>query len=247
MVYPIGLISLASKVTRCPKSEDESLAKTRIVEGEKVLFDHVLDDIATGRIESGTRLKIQDLAAAYDTSVNPVREVLRQLQGMGLVRILPNRGAMVPKTDANIIRDLFEVLSLFEPYFMQWFAEMATSDDIAYLSDIQDQIDGLTHEQKPEFSALDQKFHAHLCERHYNRRAVESWQSHRMAYIVFTRAIPLSPSRFEQAKVEHRDMIEACRVHDVESALRTLNRHILGAGEMMYRNFRVLEDPAKMR
>ncbi len=218
------------------------MAKTRIVEGEKALFDLVLDDIASGQIESGARLKIQDLASAYNTSVNPVREVLRQLQGMGLVRILPNRGAVVPKTDANIIRDLFEVLSLFEPYFMRWFAESATTKDIAYLSDVQDQIDALTHEQKQEFSALDQKFHAHICERHYNARAVESWRSHRMAYMVFTRSIPLSANRFTAAKAEHHEIIEACRVHDVDASLEALNRHIHGAGDMMYRNFRAMSE-----
>lgn len=216
------------------------MAKSKIIEGEKTLMDRVLDDIASGRIESGARLKIQDLATRYETSVNPVREVLRQLQGMGLVRILPNRGAIVPKTDAIIIRDLFEVLSLFEPYFMRWFAEMATAEDIAILTEIEDQIDRLSHEQKPEFSALDQKFHAHICERHYNTRAVESWRSHRVAYMIFTRPIPLSPKRFLQAKTEHREIIAACRDNDVERALEVLDRHIHGAGDMMYRNFRAM-------
>lgn len=218
------------------------MAKVRIAEGDKALFDLVLDDIASGKIEGGTRLKVQELANSYNTSVNPVREVLRQLQGMGLVKILPNRGAIVPKTDANVIRDLFEVLSLFEPYFMQWFAEAANEDDISYLTDIQRQIDVLTYEQKPEFSMLDQKFHTRICERHYNARAVESWKSHRMAYMVFTRPIPLSPNRFQQAKVEHWSMIDACKRHDINIALETLDQHLTGAGEMMYRNLRASED-----
>lgn len=218
------------------------MAKTRIAEGEKALFDLVLDDIASGKIEGGARLKVQELAETYDTSVNPVREVLRQLQGMGLVKILPNRGAIVPKTDANVIRDLFEVLSLFEPYFMQWFAEAANDEDIAYLTKIQCQIDLLSYTQKPEFAVLDQKFHARICERHYNSRAIESWQSHRMAYMVFTRPIPLSPNRFEQAKAEHWAMIEACQKHDVRTALEVLEQHITGAGEMMYRNLRASEN-----
>lgn len=217
------------------------MAKTRIADGEKALFDQVLDDIASGQIEGGTRLKVQELADTYKTSVNPVREVLRQLQGMGLVKILPNRGAEVPKADVNVIRDLFEVLSLFEPYFIQWFAEVASSDDISYLVDIQKQIDLLSYEDKPDFSLLDQKFHARICEGHYNERAVESWQSHRMAYMVFTRPIPLSPSRFEQAKAEHWALIDACQKHDVEEALRVLGHHLSGAGEMMYRNLRAHE------
>jgi len=214
------------------------MAKTQLKAGEKSLYDAVLDEIGSGKIIGGDRLKVQDLAARYGTSSNPVREVLRQLQGEGIVDILPNRGAVVRKVDADTLRDIFELLSLLEPYFIKWFAEIAQPDQIEEMERIQEKIEVLQIGDKRGFEDLDSKFHSVINDSHYNRRAVETWRNLRKALQVFVTKIPISPGRFSAIKAEHRKIIEACRDNNVEGALTACRLHLEGAGEQMYRQLR---------
>ena len=56
-------------------------------------------DIVSGALPAGCRLKTQELARRYGTSVNPVREALHQLNGEGFVVLSRNRGARVRELD----------------------------------------------------------------------------------------------------------------------------------------------------
>lgn len=215
------------------------MAKTRIVEGEKQLHERILEDITSGEIAGGSRLKVQELASKYGTSINPIREVLRQLQGQGIVEILPNRGAEVPTINADTLRDIFEILKLYEPYFVSWYAEQAHDDDIAELEQIQAQIERLPIESRVEFTKLDAKFHQIISHKHYNKRAIEAWASQRTALQVFSTRIPISRARYKQVFKEHRALIDAFRKNDVVTAVSVIDRHVIGAGENMYRQLRM--------
>lgn len=218
------------------------MAKTQIKAGEKSLYDIVLDEIGSGKIVGGDRLKVQDLADRYGTSSNPVREVLRQLQGEGIVDILPNRGAVVRKIDADTVRDIFEILSLLEPYFIKWFAEIAQPQQIDDMERIQAKIEALEIGDKRGFEDLDSQFHSIINDSHYNRRAVETWRNLRKALQVFVTKIPISPGRLSSVKTEHRDLIQACRDNNVQKALGACRLHLEGAGEQMYRQLRAGSD-----
>ncbi|EAU44744.1 GntR family transcriptional regulator, partial [Salipiger bermudensis] len=57
----------------------------------------IREDILSGRIAPGDRLKTAELAKQLGFSTMPLREALRKLEGEGLVAIEPNRGATVRK------------------------------------------------------------------------------------------------------------------------------------------------------
>lgn len=69
----------------------------------------IREDILSGRIAPGQRLKSAELAKQLGLSTMPLREALRKLEGEGLVAIEPNRGATVRKLDRSYITDLFEL------------------------------------------------------------------------------------------------------------------------------------------
>lgn len=70
--------------------------------------------IFQGRFRSGQRLVVQDLASAYQASPTPVREALLELASLGLVILLPNRGAIVQPFGPEEIREISEVRRLLE-------------------------------------------------------------------------------------------------------------------------------------
>src|SRR4051812_4729775 len=72
-------------------------------------LDAIRDAIVTGRLRPGERIKEIPLADELGFSRAPVRDALRLLERDGLVRLVPNRGAIVPALRAV---DVLEVYAL---------------------------------------------------------------------------------------------------------------------------------------
>jgi DNA-binding GntR family transcriptional regulator len=65
--------------------------------------------IIFGSIPPGAPLRLEELAAALDMSISPVREAIRHLETMGLAEHVPYRGARVTNIDATQMHDVYEV------------------------------------------------------------------------------------------------------------------------------------------
>jgi DNA-binding GntR family transcriptional regulator len=72
----------------------------------EAIVQMLLADIFQGRYRAGQRLVTQDLAERCGVSHTPIREALVALAGIGVVDLLPNRGAAVRRVG---VRDIHEV------------------------------------------------------------------------------------------------------------------------------------------
>jgi DNA-binding GntR family transcriptional regulator len=63
--------------------------------------------ILEGDLEPGRRLVERELVEAYDVARHTLRAALRRLEGEGLVRVEPNRGARVASLSADDLEALF--------------------------------------------------------------------------------------------------------------------------------------------
>lgn len=214
--------------------------KTGDEPGELPLYDAILDDIYDGRLAGGQRLKVSEIAERYGTSTSPVREVLRRMQGEGFVEIHPNRGATIKPTDAGSIQNIFEVLQMLEPYFVNWFADYAPPDLLDELEDIQARIHALPHSEQRAFRKLDFQFHEIFCRGHYNQTAAEIWRNLRTTLNVQAARLRISPARFESIKKEHDQLIEAFRANDPARADTVIRKHVDGSFVQMSQQIRAL-------
>ncbi|WP_171097679.1 MULTISPECIES: GntR family transcriptional regulator [unclassified Ruegeria] len=204
------------------------------------LYQAILDDISSGRLVGGQRLKISALADRFGVSASPVRETLRQMQGEGFVEIHPNRGATIKLADASTIQNIFEVLQLLEPYFVSWFAEHARPEDVARLSEIQEKIRTCGDGNMLKFRKLDLQFHSVICQHHYNDVAAETWKRLRTALNVHAAPLRISQGRLRNILKEHDDLIEAFRQNDPEQADRVIRTHVDGSFVQMSQQMRAL-------
>lgn len=78
------------------------------------LADALRARILDGALPGGERLREQALAGAYDVARHTVRAALRALEGEGLVRIEPNRGAAVTRLTPADIADLHAARTVVE-------------------------------------------------------------------------------------------------------------------------------------
>src|SRR3954462_9513037 len=74
----------------------------------------LLADVFQGRLRPGTHLVTQELATRFGVSHTPVREALISLAGIGIVDLLPNRGAAVRRIAAAEVREVCQVRRALE-------------------------------------------------------------------------------------------------------------------------------------
>jgi DNA-binding GntR family transcriptional regulator len=212
---------------------EEAISELQVVEGVEQapsVYELIREDIISGRLNPNERLKVAELADRYETSTNPVREALQQLRGEGFVVMEPNRGARVMPIDENFVRDIIEIEVLIEPALTRWFVSIANDADIVELEKIQAEIEKNNFEDRVKHGALDTKFHQFIYDRHYNRHAAELWWKHREILRAISRRFPTSLSRRNSVLKEHRDLIEAIRAQDADTAAAVVASHVQGSG-----------------
>jgi DNA-binding GntR family transcriptional regulator len=78
------------------------------------LVQSVLGEVLNGHWKPGQHLVGQELADRYGVSQTPIREALITLAGIGVVDLLPNRGAVVRNVSVREVREVCQVRRVLE-------------------------------------------------------------------------------------------------------------------------------------
>ncbi len=92
---------------REPLTCDHGLRRQAIVQS-------LLTDVFQGQLRAGRRLVTEELARRFGVSHTPIREALIALAGIGIVNLLPNRGAVVRAVTARDVREVCQVRRVLE-------------------------------------------------------------------------------------------------------------------------------------
>lgn len=211
---------LAFENNETPKNSDE-----------KSIYFSILNDISKGAFVSGDRLVTTQLAKRYSSSINPVREALKQLEGEGFVTFQKNSGARVAKFEYQNMRNVFEILQLLEPYFLEGFAAKISCSDIDVLRKILNAMKETKLEEYARFRELDTAFHWQMYKEHYNQEAVALWRSKKLVLQAFHANLPISANRFAKAIDEHQQLLSFLENGEAQKAKTMLEHHIKKGGE----------------
>jgi len=74
----------------------------------------ILQGVFEGRFTAGQRLVVQRLAEEFGVSPTPIREALVELAGIGIVDLLPNRGAVVRSLTRQDVDELCQIRRVLE-------------------------------------------------------------------------------------------------------------------------------------
>lgn len=78
------------------------------------VFQVIRTAIVRGVLPGGMPLRQDEISAALNVSHIPVREAFRQLEAQGLVRIYPNRGAIVTKLSRGEMANIMDTRIMLE-------------------------------------------------------------------------------------------------------------------------------------
>jgi DNA-binding GntR family transcriptional regulator len=79
-----------------------------------MIVESLLADVFGGGLRAGQHLVTQDLAERFGVSHTPIREALIALAGVGVIDLLPNRGAIVRQVTAKDVREVCQVRRVLE-------------------------------------------------------------------------------------------------------------------------------------
>jgi DNA-binding GntR family transcriptional regulator len=80
----------------------------------QAIVESLIRDVFQGRLRAGAHLGTQELAQRFGVSHTPVREALITLAGIGLIDLLPNRGAVVRRVTPTDVREVCQVRRVLE-------------------------------------------------------------------------------------------------------------------------------------
>jgi DNA-binding GntR family transcriptional regulator len=80
----------------------------------QAIVQSLIGDVFQGRLCAGAHLVTQELAQRFGVSHTPVREALVTLAGIGLIDLLPNRGAVVRRVTATDVVEVCHVRRVLE-------------------------------------------------------------------------------------------------------------------------------------
>lgn len=208
---------------------------------QRTLTDQVLvklhQAILSGQFPAGSWLRIQDLAQRFDTSSMPVREALRKLDSLGLVEVVPHRGARVTELTMDDLVDSYRARLGIETALVEFAARHFTAVDAADATDILRRHDSvLSGGDLEDARQAHTEFHFRIYQVSGSRWLIRSlgpvWQNCER----YRFASPDDEDARESSHKEHAEIVAACAANDVDRAQQAVRSHLEGALERIRRS-----------
>lgn len=191
----------------------------------EIIANQLREEIIQGWRGPGTPLVEMEIAAALNSSRNPVREALRRLEAEGYVESRRDRGAIVARPDPADINGLLQVRGVLEPLAARLAAEHRTEEQFARLAAIMAEAEeGLGAGNFSQLSALNSEFHLLIAESSANRSAA-SMISQLLAKVMWTYG-PAAAIRGPHSWKEHANIVAAIEHRDGDMAEALMKDHI---------------------
>lgn len=191
------------------------------------VFHKIEDAILNGQYSPGESLTELKLSAELGVSRTPVREALRQLELGGLVKMIPNKGAVVIGISEKDIEDIYTIRMAIEGLSARWAAQNITPEELKTMQELIELQD--FYASKGDILQvwhLDKSFHEQLYES-CRSRPLKYMLSSFHNYIQKARAASFKESgRTAKSIEEHRQIYLAIRDRDPDRAEKMASYHI---------------------
>ncbi|MBC7766232.1 MAG: GntR family transcriptional regulator [Hyphomonadaceae bacterium] len=206
-----------------PYEHDTSSLRARV-------FTAIEEGILSGRIAQGQSLIETKLSDELGVSRTPVREAIRQLELEGLVRIVPNKGAVALGISAQDIDDIYAIRMLIEGLAARWAVEKITHDEIDQLKESVDLFEFyVKRNDMGHLQEMDSRFHELIyeaCKSNPLRQTLTNFHH----YIKRARVVSFeSPGRAKKALDEHKAILNAIIARDSNKAEQLTCEHVRNA------------------
>ncbi len=193
----------------------------------EIVYEQLKLQILTGRITPGTRMMEVELADEMGVSRTPVREAIRKLEKEGLVTIEPRRGAYASDISVKDMVDTLEVREDLEGLAAALAAERMTEEQVEELIQITRKYsEAIKDNDTEKIIRYDEQFHKHIVACSGNKTLIQLSETVQELALRFRYLFYDDFSRYENMPVEHRQIIDAIKGGDADTARQTADIHV---------------------
>lgn len=189
-----------------------------------LIADALRSAIVQGKLHSGQTLRQDEIASEFHVSKIPVREALVQLQGEGLVDLIPNRGAVVSHLTLEEIAEIYTIRIALEPIALERAIPNASESDYLQAERILDQIDHV--EDLTLWAELNWEFHEALYRPANLPTLVQTAQTFHNNVARYLILNYLDREYLNKSQRQHREILALCRAGDARMACEKLCAHL---------------------
>jgi DNA-binding GntR family transcriptional regulator len=196
-------------------------------------LDYVKTQVLTGAFPGGELISEGEVATALGMSRTPVREAFLRLEAEGLLRLYPQRGALVVPVSPEEVRAVMEARLVLEQFAAAKVVRRGPAARAAAFDRLSTELErqrraGGTPDLH-DFLDSDRAFHSAIVEDAENSILTGFYASLRDRQMrMLGESAIRDPQRITTILDEHRGIAEAVRDGDAERALESVTTHLTG-------------------
>jgi DNA-binding GntR family transcriptional regulator len=198
------------------------------------IADELKHLIYTGALKPGERLNEAALALRMGTSRGPIREAIRMLTGLGLVKAVVNRGVFVRQISVREMLEIYDLRALVFGFAAERATEHANEAHKQLFELLLSQMDAACDAQDADrYYDLNLQFHALILRLSNNQRAHDTYDDYVKELHLFRRRYFNSPGNMRRSNIEHRAIYEAIIKGAKAKAKSAAERHVLSGRQRL--------------
>lgn len=183
--------------------------------------------ITEGTLAPGARLNERVLCEHLHVSRTPLREACKVLAAEGLIRLLPNRGAIVTALSVEEVAHTFELMGMLEGLSGELAAMRATAVEIAEVQRMTREMKGaFTERDLPAYYHLNRRIHECIAAAARNPVLAETYRTVNSRLQALRFRSNLDPSKWKVAMTEHEKIARALAARDAPQLAALLRLHL---------------------
>jgi DNA-binding GntR family transcriptional regulator len=190
-------------------------------------YDALRDEIRSGALRPGDRLREMDIAARLGVSRTPAREALKRLESEGLVAFTQPRGLAVAQLSTSEIQQLYALREMLAGVAARFAAERAAPFEIDALEQMVARHKNVTNPEAA--AAANRDLHAAIIAASHNVYVRRCFAVLSDAVALLGRTTYATPGRIASGWKENAEIIDAIARRDPDAAEDAARRHIRAA------------------
>jgi DNA-binding GntR family transcriptional regulator len=175
----------------------------------ETIYADLRRQVLSGRLLPGSRLVESTLAESLKVSRTVIREVIKQLELEGLVKITPYKGTEVSRLSLQDIEELYVIQAALEGLASGLAAQKMKKEDLRQLRSVQERLKKSVQRDPGEWQKLNINFHQFFIDRCGNQRLHGLIKNHRDQFGRYWRIILSIPGQREKSNEDHEKILKA--------------------------------------
>lgn len=191
---------------------------------QQLVTEKIRTAILDGTFQPNEKLNQWALAKRLKVSRIPTREALRTLEGEGLIRFFPHRGAVVAAMTQRELRDVYEIRAALEAKAAVGGMKEITKRKVARMRKLEREMSRCKDPDR--WIALNDEFHLLLYQEEGAVRLVQVIETLRNWVAAYIRSLVRDDVRRAQANQDHLRIVQAVERRDTPGLRAAIELHL---------------------